>query len=252
MLEYPVYILFYLIINYKIYRHSFNRLKFANCSLPPTKKKKSIIHCVISLPCSNVHASEQVTFIHSRSILSLQVGVARSDGLRILTQGPTELVHNHLEQHKQGPLVQAPHRHQRPRFLLLGLTLIVGHGLRRDVRNRGGVPHARAGLRLRGQEQDPGAVGLRHLADRVDGREPAGTSGCDEEIGGGDGRGGHVEDEVGGEAQVGQAHAECPQHEALAAHTIKEDPGFPGGGGRQLGNKDVQGGPVGSGGLGED
>ena len=66
-------------------------------------------------------------------------------------------------------------------------------------------------------------MGAGHAADGIDGGEAAGAGGGDEEVAGGDGGNGHVEDEVGREAQVGEAHAEGLEHEALAAHSVEEN-----------------------------
>jgi len=98
------------------------------------------------------------------------------------------------------------------------------------------VFHARPGLGLGRKEQHPSAVGARHRAEGVDGGEATGAGGGDEEVGGADGGSGHVEDEVGREAQVEEAHAEGLEHEALAAYPVKENAAVSRGNGGELGD----------------
>lgn len=164
--------------------------------------------------------------------ISFQISMAGSDGLRTLTQNLTQLIHHHLKQYKQSPLVHTPHWKQWPRF---HSASIVRHGLRWHVANRTRVLHARTRLRLSSDEQNSGAVRSCHAGYGIDSGETAGTSGDDEEVVGGDGGSGHVEDEVGGEAQVGKAHAEGLEHKAFSPNSVEEDPTVLGRNGGQFG-----------------
>lgn len=159
--------------------------------------------------------------------------MASSKHVRSLTQNKSQLIHHHLKQHKQRPLIQAPHRQQQGLFPFTFNLPLVGHGLCRHMRHR-----AREGcggpVWPCGQEEYPGSGGAGHPTDGVHSGEPAGAGRHRQQVTGGYGRRGDVADNVGGKAEVGEAHAEGPHHEALAADAVDEDAGVAGGGCGQL------------------
>lgn len=129
----------------------------------------------------------------------LQVCVARPHLGRALAQDAGELQHHHLEQHKHGSLVQAPHRQLRlRRRALRRRLLVVSHGLRGEVSHDVGLAPREVPIGLGGEQHDarPGAAG--HAADGVDGGERARPGGGEEEVPRGGRRRSDVPDAVRG------------------------------------------------------
>ena len=129
-----------------------------------------------------------------------------------------QLQHHDLEKHEQRAFVGRPHRQYRCDLV----SLVAGHGLRRDVQRERREPGGTA-LRLCRHKQVPGAAFLRHLHQRQHGRCFAGPRGDQEDVAFAERRHRHVADHRHGQAQMEQPHRETLDLQSFASAAIDAD-----------------------------